>query len=75
MSLDFKEDSIHLIDVDHGFEDLIKIISVKLHIFIEEFSVEIISSIGRNVGEIALGENLLSELDFAIIEDVFIGKG
>lgn len=72
MSLDFEEDSVHLVDVDHGFEDFVHVIKVELDFFVKEVTLEIVGTVGGYVFEIALGQKLLSEGDFTVIEEGFL---
>jgi hypothetical protein len=72
LSLDFEEDGIHFVDVDHSFEDFVHVIKVKLNFFVEEVTLEIVCTVGGYVFEIALGQKLLSEGDFTVIEEGFL---
>ena len=55
MCLNFEEDGVHLVDVDHSFEDFVHVIKVELDFFVEEVTLEIVSTVGGYMFEIALG--------------------
>lgn len=70
LAFDFEQDSIHLINVDHGFEYFIKLVDIILNLSIKEFSIKVISSIGSNMREIALRNEVLGVFDITIFVDV-----
>ena len=72
LSLDFEEDGVHLVDVDHSFEDFVHVIKVELDFFVKEVTLEIVCTVGGYVFEIALSQKLLSEGDFTVIEEGFL---
>lgn len=72
MALDFEEDSIHFVDVNHGFEDFIHVVEVKLDVFVEQVSVQVICSVGRDMLEFVLYYELLGPGDLAVVEGAFV---
>ncbi len=72
MPLDFEKDGVHLIDIDHGFEDFVHVIEIELDLFVEEVTVEVVCTVGGHVFEIALGQELLGEGDFTVVEERFL---
>lgn len=72
MTLDFQQNSIHFINVDHGLENLVHVIQVELNPLIQEVTVQIIGPISWNMLEIALSQELLCKGDFSVVEKGFL---
>ncbi len=74
MPLDFKENGVHLIDVDHGLENFVHVFEIKLNRLIEEVSIKVEGSVGWDVFEFAFDDELLGPCDFSVVGDVFMEK-
>ena len=72
MALDFQQDGVHLVYVDHGLEDLVYVAQVELDFLVQEVTVQIVGSVGWNVLEIVLGQELLCKGDFSVVKKGFL---
>ena len=62
-----KQNSVHLVNVNHSFKDFIQQVGVIFDSFIKKFSLQVKSSIGGDVLETSLNLQLLIVGDLTII--------
>ena len=75
MSLNFEQNSIHLIDINHGLKDLVHVLQIKLNAFIKQLAIEVEGSVGWNMLELALDVELLSVGDLTVVELIIFEEG
>lgn len=66
LTLDFKQHAVHFLHEDHGLQYLGQLLSIVLHLLINEPPLEIDRAVGWNLGSLHLRGELMRIDEFAI---------
>jgi hypothetical protein len=69
LSFNFEKDAVHLVNKNHGLQDLGQFRSIVFNLTIQKVALQIYYAVGRNPWELALGSQVLS------VGEITVGLG